>query len=107
MNMTKLKIFLSILIISILFTSSASAKVIDWNSSTRVLRYYQDVNTGFTAFTGSETVTGGGSSASGTIASINNPEVAHDSGDIMYIEHRRPINRASDQIEDIKLVVEF
>ena len=86
---------------------SASAKVIDWNSSTRVLRYYQDVNTGFTAFTGSETVTGGGSSASGTIASINNPEVAHDSGDIMYIEHRRPINRASDQIEDIKLVVEF
>ena len=88
-------------------SSSASAKVIDWNSSTRVLRYYQDVNTGFTAFTGSETVTGGGSSASGTIASINNPEVAHDSGDIMYIEHRRPINRASDQIEDIKLVVEF
>jgi hypothetical protein len=88
-------------------SSSASAKVIDWNSSTRVLRYYQDINTGFTAFTGSETVSGGTSSASGTISALNNPEVAVDSGDIMYIEHRRPINRASDQIEDIKLVIEF
>lgn len=88
-------------------SSSASAKVIDWNASTRVLRYYQDINTGFTAFTGSETVSGGTSSASGTVSALNNPEVAVDSGDIMYIEHRRPINRASDQIEDIKLVIEF
>ena len=88
-------------------SSSASAKVIDWNASTRVLRYYQDINTGFVAFTGSETVSGGTSSASGTISALNNPEVAVDSGDIMYIEHRRPINRASDQIEDIKLVIEF
>ena len=88
-------------------SSSASARVIDWNASTRVLRYYQDINTGFTAFTSSETVTGGGSSASGTVASLGNPEVEPDSGDIMYLEHRRPINRASDQIEDIKLVIEF
>lgn len=88
-------------------SSSASAKVIDWNASTRVLRYYQDINTGFTAFTSSETVSGGTSSASGTVSALNNPEVAVDSGDIMYIEHRRPINRASDQIEDIKLVIEF
>ena len=88
-------------------SSSASGKVIDWNATTRVLRYYQDINTGFTAFTSSETVTGGGSSASGTVASLGNPEVEPDSGDIMYLEHRRPINRASDQIEDIKLVIEF
>ena len=88
-------------------SSSASAKVIDWNASTRTLRYYQDINTGFVAFTGSETVSGGTSSASGTVSSLGNPEVVIDSGDIMYIEHRRPINRASDQIEDIKLVIEF
>ena len=88
-------------------TSSASARVIDWNASTRTLRYYQDINTGFTAFQSSETVTGGTSSASGTVSSLANPEVQPDSGDIMYLEHRRPINRASDQIEDIKLVIEF
>ena len=88
-------------------SSSASAKVIDWDSTNRILRYYQDVNTGFTAFTSAETVTGGTSSASGTINALNNPEVEPDSGDIMYLEHRRPINRASDQIEDIKLVIEF
>ena len=30
-----------------------------------------------------------------------------DSGDIIYVENRRPISRASDQTEDIKIVVEF
>ena len=68
-------------------------QVIDWNATTRVLRYYQDINTGFTAFTSSETVTGGGSSASGTVASLGNPEFEPDSGDIMYLEHRRLIVR--------------
>lgn len=88
-------------------SSSASAKVIDWDSSNRILRYYQDINTGYTAFSLSETVTGGDSSASGSVSASNNPEIEPDSGDIMYLEHRRPINRASDQIEDIKLVIEF
>ncbi|MAH43507.1 hypothetical protein CL614_07380 [archaeon] len=36
-----------------------------------------------------------------------NPEFAVDSGDIIYIENRKPISRASDQTEDIKLIVEF
>ena len=31
----------------------------------------------------------------------------HDSGTMIYVEYRMPINRASDQTEDIKLVVEF
>jgi len=88
-------------------TSGASAKVIDYDSATRILRYYQDINTGFIAIQAAETVTGGSSSATGTVDTLNNPEVEPDSGDIMYVEHRRPINRASDQIEDIKLVVEF
>ena len=30
-----------------------------------------------------------------------------NSGDIIYIENRKPISRASDQTEDIKLIVEF
>ena len=36
-----------------------------------------------------------------------NPELSADSGDIIYIENRKPISRSSDQIEDIKVIVEF
>ena len=37
----------------------------------------------------------------------SNPELDPDSGDIVYIENRKPIQRASDQTEDIKLIIEF
>ena len=35
------------------------------------------------------------------------PEVRNNSGELIYIENRRLITRAADQIEDIKLVIEF
>ena len=35
------------------------------------------------------------------------PELAKNTGDIVYVENRRLITRAPDQIEDIKLVIEF
>ena len=35
------------------------------------------------------------------------PEVRANSGEIIYVENRRLIRRAADQIEDIKLVIEF
>ena len=38
---------------------------------------------------------------------IATPEIAKYTGDIIYIENRRLITRAPDQIEDIKLVIEF
>ena len=38
---------------------------------------------------------------------LANPEVQNNSGDLIYIENRRLITRAADQIEDIKLVIEF
>ena len=38
---------------------------------------------------------------------LANPELANNSGDLIYIENRRLITRAADQIEDIKLVIEF
>ena len=65
-------------------------------------------------------ITGATSSASGTPSSSSStvdsavfasgystPELQPDSGDIIYIENRRPISRASDQTEDIKIIVEF
>ncbi|MAH08681.1 MAG: hypothetical protein CL961_03335 [Euryarchaeota archaeon] len=35
------------------------------------------------------------------------PEIANNTGEIIYVENRRLITRAADQIEDIKLVIEF
>ena len=48
-----------------------------------------------------------GGTASGTIFGIVSPEVDPDSGSLIYIENRRPIMRSVDQVEDIKLVLEF
>ncbi len=70
---------------------------------------------------GSNAITGSASLASGNVATAYNssllgvtfvnglatPEIANNSGDIVYIENRRLITRAPDQIEDIKLVIEF
>jgi hypothetical protein len=38
---------------------------------------------------------------------LASPEIANNSGDVIYVENRRLITRAPDQIEDIKLVIEF
>jgi hypothetical protein len=54
-----------------------------------------------------EDVTGSESLAIGVVGSLINPEVQPHSGDVMYVENRRLINRAPDQIEDIKIVVEM
>jgi hypothetical protein len=45
-----------------------------------------------------------GSTFTGGLAS---PEIKNNSGEVIYIENRRTITRAPDQIEDIKLVIEF
>lgn len=90
-------------------TSGATARVVSWDATSRTLRYIKTTAENTIAFQAAENVTGGGSSAIGTIASggLGNPEVEIDSGDIIYYENRRPINRAADQLEDIKIVVEM
>ena len=65
-------------------------------------------------------VTGLGSTASGTVQNyagtllgvtfadgVADSEIQNNSGDVIYVENRRLITRAPDQIEDIKLVIEF
>ena len=70
---------------------------------------------------GANAVTGAISLASGNVDTTDNssvlgvtfanglasPEIAPNSGDMIYVENRRLITRAPDQIEDIKLVIEF
>lgn len=79
----------------------------DLGGGTGEVHYYQDASTGFEAFGASMNITGGTSSATGTTDSASGPEVMPRSGDIIYVEQRRPIMRAPDQLEDIKLIVEF
>jgi hypothetical protein len=116
-------------------STGAIGKVVDWDSSLGILYYQQErfgdygtsgTTGGYVAFSGANQVTGATSAAFGTPdasadsavtlaggASITftdgyaNPELQPDSGNIIYIENRKPISRSSDQTEDIKLIVEF
>ena len=116
-------------------STGAVGRVIEWDSSRSLLYYCQErfstygtaaTTQSFTAFSGANTVTGATSSATGTpsntasetvtLAGGNtiaftsgyaNPELQSDSGNIIYIENRKPIQRVSDQTEDIKIIIEF
>ena len=110
-------------------TTGAVAKVIEFDATNKILYYYQtrfpdvgtDTNGNLTALSGANAITGQTSSAAATpntssSATVNgvvfasgysNPELAYDSGDIIYVEERSPITRASDQTENIKLIIEF
>lgn len=62
------------------------------------------------SFSTSETITGLTSGITGTLSTITLPGASGlvpYTGDHVYVENRGPISRASDQIEDIKLVVKF
>ena len=112
---------------------TSKGTVVSWDSTDGILKYYQspDVHTSggkVHAFAADATVAivGATSTASGTVDTatgtvgtpvvvtdisfvegLSNPEIEPNSGDIVYIENRRQITRAPDQIEDIKLVIEF
>ena len=110
-------------------TTGAVGKVVEYDATNKILFFYQtrfpDVGTATTgnlvAFSGANAITGQTSSAAATpntssSATVNavvfasgysNPELAYDSGDMIYVEERSPITRASDQTENIKLIVEF
>ena len=116
-------------------STGAIGKVVEWDSSNSILYYSQErfgdygtngTTGAYVAFSGANAVTGATSSATGTpdanadaavtLAGGNtitftdgyaNPELDADSGNIIYLENRKPISRSDDQIEDIKVIVEF
>jgi len=59
------------------------------------------------AFANGATITGGTSGATATISVISTPSLEAYTGDLLYVENRVPISRASDQIEDVKLIIQF
>ena len=85
-------------------TSGAQAYIDSVDGTT--IRYHQDASTGFGVFQASESLSAAGG-ASATVTSLGNPEIDKHSGQVMYLENRSAISRATAQIEDIKLVIEF
>ena len=115
-------------------STGAVGKVVEFDSTLSLLYYKQESFKGFgtnatsgnyVAFSGANLITGGTSGATGTPSTDTesvtlansttlslttgyaNPELEPDSGDIIYLENRKPIQRASDQTEDIKVIIEF
>ena len=110
-------------------STGAVGTVVEWDSTNKILYYVQekytnyglDTNGNLTLFSGANAVTGSTSSAAHTPSTSTSgttngvvfasgyaiPELSRDTGEIVYVENRRAISRASDQTEDIKVVVEF
>ena len=105
-------------------TSGATGRVVDFTGNntirmTDVIPAGNSVTAGFNGiygyFTNTEviaanTVGNGGSGASATAngtGAVTGGDLQRFSGDIIYVENRSPISRATDQIEDIKLIIEF
>ena len=109
-------------------STGAVGKVVEWDSTNRLLYYMQtrfndegaDSNGNGTALSGANVITGTTSSATGTPGTASETvdsvvltggyaaaEIDADTGDVIYIEQRVPITRASDQTENIKLIIEF
>ena len=95
-------------------SSLVQAFVVSIDSGTGHVFYNQNSKTGYGTFAhgAGNTVTGQTSSATGTPKStasafLVNPEVLKESGQILFMENRNPINRTATQIEDIKVIIEF
>ena len=92
-------------------TSGAKAEVVRFDAGSKKLHYIQtDYNVSadkkIKSFTAAETITST-SLATGVVDTLSNPEINYFSGDMLYCEQRAPIVRATDQTENIKLVIEF
>lgn len=83
---------------------SNTAKVVEWDNTNKYLFTSKPLPKDFA---NGQSITGSTSSTTGTISAINNPGLQPYSGDVLYIENRSPISRAADQIEDVKLIIEF
>ena len=92
--------------------SLVQAYIVSIDSGTGYIYYNQNSKTGYGDFAdgASNVVTGQLSNAQGTPRSSGttiDAEVKKESGQILFMENRNPINRTATQIEDIKVIIEF
>ena len=90
-------------------TSGAKAFLAEINATDGKLFYHQNSKTGYIPFQNGEAVTGvgGGNATLHGSNALGAPEVANNTGQMIFLENRTPINRSSSQIEDIKVIIEF
>jgi hypothetical protein len=77
--------------------------VIEWDATNSYLYTTLPINQEFA----NASLLTSNSGATGTISVINTPAFEPYTGDIVYVENRVPIGRADDQIEDVKLIIQF
>lgn len=93
-------------------TNGANATVVSYSGSGNVFNFIQsrdssaNILANYTKFNVGDTVSVGVNSI-GTIYAIGNATVQPRSGEVIYVDNRNVITRASDQIEDIFVVLEF
>jgi hypothetical protein len=83
---------------------SNTAVVVEWDATNKYLYTTKPIDKDFA---NAATLTEVGTGTVGTITATNTPGLEPYSGDVLYIENRSPISRSDDQIEDVKLIVEF
>jgi len=108
-------------------TSGCTGRVVDFTSNntlrlTDIVPAGNSTTAGYNSiygyFTTSEVIAantinnelGAGSGASATAndaGSVTGGDLKRFSGDVLYVENRSPVTRANDQIEDVKLIIEF
>ena len=91
---------------------TAVGLVVSVDSSNRIISYlpFPNESGNIVAFANGNTIFSSSSTNHGTLASssaITAEEVQRHTGEIIYLENRTSVARASDQIEDIKLIVEM
>jgi hypothetical protein len=86
-------------------TSGAKGYVASIGSG--AVKIYQNDTTGYIPFQTGELITQGSVSATISAGGITAPEIKKYSGEVIYIENRSPVNRASNQTEDVRLVIEM
>ena len=90
--------------------NAPKAFVTEVDTSNGFVFFHQNQKTGFEPFEDGETITFGTSGTVGTLESSNAviaSELDRESGEILFLENRLPINRTASQIEDIKIILEF
>ena len=94
---------------NIIGLSSGIKGIIDKVDGTNVW-YHQNDQTGYGNFTHGEAVEETDGNGEGTLhgsSSLVLPEVESLTGDLLYIDNRGAVTRASDQTEDIKIVIQL
>ena len=90
--------------------NAPKAFVTEVDTSNGFVFFHQNQKTGFEPFENGETITFGTSGTVGTLESssaVIASELDRESGEILFLENRLPINRTASQIEDIKIILEF